>query len=92
MAAMAKEQANMDSIGADEDANYLTAKADPELGLSVVQKAVGVLRDCYAGAAALLQDEQPAKPENTPSWRCWRQHPQPVGGWRDRLLRHIGQG
>ena len=25
-------------------------------------------------------------------WRCWRQHPQPVGGCRDRLLRHIGQG
>ena len=89
---MAKEQANMDSIGTDADANYLTAKADPELGLSVAQKAVGVLRDCYAGAAALLQDEQPAKPENTPSLAWLEAASATFGGCRDRFLRHIGQG
>ena len=89
---MAKEQANMDSIGTDADANYLTAKADPELGLSVVQKVVGVLRDCYAGAAALLQDEHAQSLKTRQVWRCWRQNPQPVGCCRDRFLRHIGQG
>merc|ERR1712032_596682 len=34
-----------------------------ELGLSGVQKALGVLRDYYGGAAAFMQEEQPAKPE-----------------------------
>jgi len=63
LAALAKEQAEMDSIRAEENAAYTTAKADLELGLSGVQKALGVLRDYYGGAAAFMQEDQPAKPE-----------------------------
>ena len=63
LAAMAKEQANMDSIRTEENKTYVTAEADRELGLSGVQKAWGVLRDYYGGASALIQDEQPAKHE-----------------------------
>jgi len=63
LADMAKEQANMDSIRSEENKNYLVAQADLQLGLSGVQKALGVLRDYYGGAAAFIQDEQPAKPE-----------------------------
>jgi hypothetical protein len=61
LAAIAKEQAEMDKIRAEENAAYVKAKADLELGLSGVRKALGVLRDYYGSAAAMLQ--QPAKPE-----------------------------
>merc|ERR1719444_732510 len=56
----------------EQNADYRQAKADLELGLGGVQKALGVLRDYYAGAAAsLVQDDsrfgslmqQPAMPE-----------------------------
>jgi predicted nucleic acid-binding Zn-ribbon protein len=63
LAALAKEQTQMDQIRAEENADYLTAKEDLELGLSGVQKALGVLRDYYGGAAAFVQEDQPAKPE-----------------------------
>jgi len=63
LAALAKEQTQMDQIRAEENADYTQAKEDLELGLSGVQKALGVLRDYYGGAAAFVQDEQPAKPE-----------------------------
>merc|ERR1719329_1257849 len=63
LAALAKEQAEMNQIRAEENSDYVTAKEDLELGLSGVQKALGVLRDYYGGAAAFVQDEQPAKPE-----------------------------
>merc|ERR1712107_975143 len=63
LAALAKEQAEMDRIRAEENANYVKAKADLELGLSGVQKALNLLRDYYGGAAVFVQEEQPAKPE-----------------------------
>jgi len=63
LAALAKEQTQMDQIRAEQNTDYVKAKEDLELGLSGVQKALGVLRDYYGGAAAFVQDEQPAKPE-----------------------------
>ena len=69
LAALAKEQAELDQIRSEEHAVFSKAKEDLELGLSGVQKALDVLRDYYGGAA-LLQDgdigsfmQQPAKPE-----------------------------
>merc|ERR1719464_2239323 len=70
LAALAKDQAEMDRIRQESHADYVTAKADLELGLSGVRKAVGLLRDYY-GSASLLQDDgkfgafmqQPAAPE-----------------------------
>merc|ERR1711920_472941 len=63
LAALAKLQAEMDKIRADSHAAYVQAKADLELGLDGVRKALGVLRDYYGSAAAFLQNGQPAKPE-----------------------------
>merc|ERR1719352_1457949 len=60
LAALAKLQAEMDKTRMDENAAYTKAKADLELGLGGVQKALSVLREYY-GSAALVQ--QPAKPE-----------------------------
>merc|ERR1719440_2241679 len=62
LAALAKEQAEMDKIRQESHADYVQAKADLELGLNGVRKALGVLRDYYGGAAAMLQ--QPALPEH----------------------------
>jgi chromosome segregation ATPase len=70
LAQLAKEQAEMDSIRAEEKSAYDAAKTDLELGVSGVQKALGVLRDYYQGSAfvqssakfeALMQ--QPAAPQ-----------------------------
>jgi predicted nucleic acid-binding Zn-ribbon protein len=65
LAALAKLQAEMDSIRSEQHANFETAKADLELGLEGVRKALMVLRDYYGSSAALLQAgaSQPAKPE-----------------------------
>merc|ERR1719499_3022709 len=70
LAALAKEQAEMDQIRQETHADYETAKADLELGLSGVRKALGILREFYGAAAALVQDDkaaalmqQPAVPE-----------------------------
>merc|ERR1719389_167489 len=70
LAQLAKEQAEMDSIRAEEKAAYDTAKADLELGVSGVQKALGVLRDYYQGSAFLQSTvkfdafmQQPAAPQ-----------------------------
>jgi hypothetical protein len=62
LAVIAKEQAEMDQIRREENAAYVKAKADLELGLSGVRKALSVLRDYYGDAAAMLQ--QPAMPEH----------------------------
>merc|ERR1719235_3167394 len=71
LATLAKQQAEMDAIRADEKAAYDKAKAELELGISGVQKALGVLKDYYQGSAALLQGsanfdafmQQPAAPK-----------------------------
>merc|ERR1719305_1786454 len=69
--ALAKTQAEMDSIRGEENANFKTAKAELEQGLGGVRKALGVLRDYYGGAAAMIQEDskfnsfmqQPAAPQ-----------------------------
>merc|ERR1719230_895905 len=59
LAALAKSQAEMDSIRAESHSDYTAAKADLEEGLAGVRKALGVLRDYYgSGAAALVQAQQ----------------------------------
>merc|ERR1719281_2131529 len=71
LATLAKEQAEMDKIRAEEKSAFDKAKAELELGISGVQKALGVLKDYYQGSAALLQQaggfdafmQQPAKPK-----------------------------
>jgi len=62
LAALAKEQAEMDKIRLEQNAAYLDAKKDLELGLSGVGQALDVLREYYGGAA-LLQAAQPPVPE-----------------------------
>jgi len=64
LAAMAKEQAEMDNLRAETHALYTQAKADLELGLKGLSVALRKLREYYQGEAALLQNEndQPAKP------------------------------
>merc|ERR1719265_1133958 len=61
LAELAKEQAEMDKLRQEQNADYLKAKADLELGLSGVRKALEVLRAYYSGESALL--EQPPLPE-----------------------------
>jgi len=67
LAALARAQAQMDKIRQETHADYSQAKADLELGLSGVRKALVTLRDYYGGAAAMLQSDsvmqQPSKPE-----------------------------
>jgi len=69
LAALAKSGAEMDQIRRVESTAFVQAKADLEMGLEGVRKALGVLREYYgsgaASSAALLQgdEEQPALPE-----------------------------
>jgi len=72
LAALVKEQAEMDNVRRDAHAEFQTAKADLELGLSGVRKALQILQEYYgAGSASMLQDDskwgallqQPAAPE-----------------------------
>jgi len=63
LAALAKTQAEMDSIRREENSNYKVAKADLTQGLTGVRKALSMLRDYYGGSAAMLQEEQPAAPQ-----------------------------
>jgi len=70
LATLAKEQASMDSIRAEEKAAFDTAKAELEAGVAGVQKALGVLKDYYqGGGAAFVQGsfdafmQQPAAPQ-----------------------------
>jgi hypothetical protein len=69
LATLAKEQAEMDAIRAEEKAVYDKAKAELELGIGGVQKALTVLKEYY-GSAALVQEggfeafmQQPAPPK-----------------------------
>merc|ERR1712124_16923 len=62
LATMASEQASADKWRQDSHAEYVKAKADLELGLGGVRKALNVLREYYAaGSASFVQ--QPAVPE-----------------------------
>jgi septation ring formation regulator EzrA len=69
LASLAKEQAQLDAIRSEEHAAYSKAKEELEAGINGVQKALGVLRDYYGGAAAFVQSDdfsmmqQPAMPE-----------------------------
>merc|ERR1719203_2466771 len=71
LATLSKQQAEMDKIRAEEKSAYDQAKAELELGITGVQKALGVLKDYYQGSAALLQNsgtfdafmQQPAPPK-----------------------------
>jgi len=75
LAALAKEQANLDKVRADEHSVFLEAKADLELGLDGVGRALKTLRTYYEGpqeAATVDADQlmrggslvqQPAMPE-----------------------------
>jgi len=71
LANLAREQAEMDKIRHESNADYTVAKSDLELGMSGVRKALGVLQEYYGGSAAMLQDDakfgafmqQPAAPE-----------------------------
>merc|ERR1719491_2879081 len=57
LSALAKAQAEMDKIRFETHSEYQTVKADLDLGLSGVRKALGVLRDYYGGSASLVQDD-----------------------------------
>merc|ERR1719471_2215184 len=72
LVALAKQQAEMDSMRMEERANYAQAKSDLELGLAGVRKAIGVLREYYGSTgASMIQSgsdmssmiQQPAMPE-----------------------------
>merc|ERR1719408_1115704 len=61
LAALAKMQAEMDEIRAEQLADYTVAKEELTQGLTGVRKALTLLKDYYGSAASLMQ--QPAKPE-----------------------------
>jgi hypothetical protein len=61
LAALASEQSKMDKIRREENAAYMTAKAELEQGLAGVRRAMSVLRDYYG--SAFLQ--QPSVPEHS---------------------------
>merc|ERR1719446_1223809 len=70
LATLSKEQAEMDSIRAEEKAAFDKAKAELTAGIGGVQKALGVLKDHYGGAALIQKADnfdsfmqQPAKPK-----------------------------
>jgi len=67
LAALAKEQTQLDSIRSEENGDYRVAKTDLEAGINGVQKALTVLRDYYGGASFVQGDfsmmQQPAMPE-----------------------------
>lgn len=72
LAILTKQQAEMDKIRGDNHAAYVKAKAELEVGLAGVRKALGLLREYYgSSAAAMLQAtaglgammRQPAMPE-----------------------------
>merc|ERR1740129_2116663 len=56
LAALTRTQAEMDRIRSETHADYEAAKADLQLGLNGVRKAVSILRDYYGGAASMVQE------------------------------------
>merc|ERR1719413_336753 len=62
LAELAKLQAQMDKIRQESHAAFVQAKADLELGLEGVRKALTILRTYYGGSSAFVQQPQPEKP------------------------------
>lgn len=62
LANIASEQGEMNKMRSQRHGDYMQAKADLELGLGGVRKALVVLRDYYAKSAAFLQEAGPAVP------------------------------
>jgi len=64
LAALAKEQADMDKVRNEEHATYLDAKSVLETGLKGLGNALKLLREYYGGgSSAMLQMYQPKVPE-----------------------------
>lgn len=72
LAKISKEQAQLDMMRAEENADYKISKADLEAGIQGVEKALVVLRDYYNNGDSMLQDgdvsfssfaQQPAPPQ-----------------------------
>jgi len=71
LATIAKSQAEMDKLRAEQNANFKAAQAELSQALGGVRKALSVLRDYYGGSAALIQSDsnfnsfmqQPAAPQ-----------------------------
>jgi DNA repair exonuclease SbcCD ATPase subunit len=71
LAELAKSQSEMDKIRRETKADFEVAKEELTAGLTGVRKALGMLRDYYGGAAAMIQDDvqlgafmqQPVAPE-----------------------------
>lgn len=76
LAALTKEQAEMDTIRAESHEDYTVAKADLEAGLNGVRKSLEVLRDYYGNDASMLQDDKIGVCWNVP--KCHRQHRHPT--------------
>merc|ERR1719267_193453 len=68
LATLADEQAKMDAIRAEEKAAFDKAKAELTAGIAGVQKALGVLKSHYGGAALL---------QNADSFDAFMQQPAP---------------
>merc|ERR1719356_2362377 len=63
LAALAKESDTLTEVRGNQHEAYVEAKADLELGLKGVGKALSVLRKYYGGAALLQsREDQPQKP------------------------------
>merc|ERR1719181_2470808 len=59
LAALSKQQAEMDSIRRETNADFKVAQAELTEGLTGVRSALSMLRDYYGGAAAaMIQDGQ----------------------------------
>jgi len=63
LAALTKEQTEMDKIRQETHAAYVEAKADLEAGLGGVRKALEMLRGYYGGSASASMLQQPKMPE-----------------------------
>jgi len=70
LATIASEQSDMDRIRAEEKALFDKAKSDLTTGIAAIQKAIGVLKEYYSGAALVQSGasfdsfmQQPAAPQ-----------------------------
>jgi hypothetical protein len=65
LASLSAEQQSRETWRQDENAAYRIAKADLELGLGGVRKALNLLREYYGGAALVQQPAQPEQHEKS---------------------------